>query len=367
MLRAGRGCRAGRLYQLKTIKQKSKIDSWISDGRRYANFGQIGQSPETTRTKRTLVNLINITSTTSELTKKQVPGFQLNFCLLNARSVNNKISEIKDYTIDKDVDLFAITESWLKADESSDFVSRDIAPNGYGFLHCPRPNGTGGGLAVLYKSTMKIELLKTPQSYKSFELMELLLHSFTPKTNMMIIYRPPPSSNNQLTPSLFFDEFSQLLERSVSSPGQLLLCRDFNFHAEDPSDHNTRKFLDLLHCFNLDVHNDHSSTHKDNHKLDLVIGRSDENLVADFHVHDPIISDHFAIHCKLNSDRPPNPKKTVSYRKLRSVNTNAFRQDILSSELLSTNSSDLTSLCSRYDDVISAIVDKHAPLVTFVY
>ena len=301
------------------------------------------------------------------MTKKQVSGSQLNFCLLNARSVNNKTLEIKDYSIDKDVDLFAITESWLKADESSDFVSRDIAPNRYGFLHCPRPNGTGGSLAVLYKSTMKIELLKTPQPYKSFELMELLLHSFTPKTNMMIIYRPPPSSNcnNQLTPSLFFDEFSQLLERSVSSPGQLLLCGDFNFHVEDPSDHNTRTFLDLLHCFNLDIYNhDHSSTLKDNHKLDLVIGRSDENLVADFHVHDRIISDHFAIHCKLNSDRPPNAKKTVSYRKLRSVNTDAFCQDILSSQLLSTNSSDLNSLCSTYDDLISAIVDKHAHLVT---
>ncbi|XP_068675919.1 protocadherin Fat 4-like [Montipora foliosa] len=309
-LRAGRGCRAGRSYQLKTIKQKidQEASTWFST------------------------------------------------CLLNARSVNNKTLQIKDYTIDKDVDLFAITESWLKADESSDFVSRDIALNGYGFLHCPRPNGTGGGLAVLYKSTIKIELLETPQPYKSFELMELLLHSFTPKTNMMIIYRPPPSSKNQLTPSLFFDEFSQLLERSVSSPGQLLLCGDFNFHEEDPSDHNTRKFLD--------VYNDHSSTNKDNQKLDLVIGRSDENLIADFHVHDPIISDHFAIHCKLNSDRPPNRKKTVSYRKLRSVNTDAFRQDILSSELVSTNSSDLNSLCSSYDDVISAIVDKHAPLVT---
>ena len=75
LLRAGRGFRAGRSYELKTIKQKSKIDSWISDGRRYANFGQIGRSPETTRTKRTIVKLINITSTTSELTKKQVPGF----------------------------------------------------------------------------------------------------------------------------------------------------------------------------------------------------------------------------------------------------------------------------------------------------
>ena len=101
--------------------------------------------------------------------------------------------------------------------------------------------------------------------------------------------------------------------------------------------------------------------HKDNHKFDLVIGGSDENLIADFHVHDPIISDNFAIHCNLNSDRLPNPKKTVPYRKVRSVNPDAFRQDILSSELLSTTFSDL---CSKYDDVISAIVDKHAPLVT---
>ena len=32
--------------------------------------------------------------------------------------------------------------------------------------------------------------------------------------------------------------------------------------------------------------------------------------------------------------------------------------------LFAKNSSDLNSLCSTYDDVISAIVDKHAPLVT---
>ena len=46
------------------------------------------------------------------------------------------------------------------------------------------------------------------------------------------------------------------------------------------------------------------------------------------------------------------------------MSTDSFRQDILSSELLSTNSLDLISLYGRYDDVISAIVDKHAPLVT---
>ena len=45
---------------------------------------------------------------------------------------------------------------------------------------------------------------------------------------------------------LFFDEFSMLLERLVSSPGNLLLNGDLNFHVNDPSDSTASQFLDLL-------------------------------------------------------------------------------------------------------------------------
>lgn len=35
-------------------------------------------------------------------------------CLLNARSVCNKPSYIHDFTIDNDVDILCLTETWLK-------------------------------------------------------------------------------------------------------------------------------------------------------------------------------------------------------------------------------------------------------------
>ena len=43
------------------------------------------------------------------------------------------------------------------------------------------------------------------------------------------------------------------------------------------------------------------STHNRGHTLDLVISRADESdLISGFHVEDPCISDHFAVHCSLS-------------------------------------------------------------------
>ena len=60
----------------------------------------------------------------------------------------------------------------------------------------------------------------------------------------------------------------------MSSPGYLLLAGDFNFHVNDPSDDTANKFLDLLNCFNLEVCNVYTLTHKNNNVLDLIITRS---------------------------------------------------------------------------------------------
>ena len=98
---------------------------------------------------------------------------------------------------------------------------------------------------------------------------------------------------------LFFYEFSMLLERLVFSPANLLLNGDSNFHVNDPSDSNSSQFLDLLNCFNLDICNLCTPTHKNNNVLVLIITRSGETSVSNLSVHDSVISDHFAVHCSL--------------------------------------------------------------------
>ena len=50
----------------------------------------------------------------------------LNFCLLNARSIINKTLQIKDFVVDKNIDILALTETWLKPDDRSDYTIRDI-------------------------------------------------------------------------------------------------------------------------------------------------------------------------------------------------------------------------------------------------
>ena len=69
----------------------------------------------------------------------------LDFCLLNARSICNKSRLINDFIADHNIDLFALSETWLRGDDSDLYYIRDICPDGYVFHHVPRLHTTGGG------------------------------------------------------------------------------------------------------------------------------------------------------------------------------------------------------------------------------
>jgi hypothetical protein len=77
--------------------------------------------------------------------------------------------------------------------ETSDYITRDICPKGYKFIHCPREYARGGGCGLLFKQNLKIKKSKT-RSYQSFELMELLLNVNSSTFRIVVIYRPPLSS-----------------------------------------------------------------------------------------------------------------------------------------------------------------------------
>ena len=59
------------------------------------------------------------------------------FAVLNTRSVRKKTLPVKDLVVDQDVDIFAITESWLSS-ESDEFIIRDLCLTGYEFHNVPR-------------------------------------------------------------------------------------------------------------------------------------------------------------------------------------------------------------------------------------
>jgi len=56
---------------------------------------------------------------------------------LNCRSVKNKALSICDHIISNNIDIMALTETWLGTDVDN-IVPGDLIPDGYDFYHVPR-------------------------------------------------------------------------------------------------------------------------------------------------------------------------------------------------------------------------------------
>ena len=77
------------------------------------------------------------------------------FGLINARSIRNKVDEIRSYSVDFDLDVCIVTEMWLKP--NSVFEVNIVVPEGYNIIihHFDRAESCGGGVAVISKLSYK--------------------------------------------------------------------------------------------------------------------------------------------------------------------------------------------------------------------
>ena len=65
--------------------------------------------------------------------------------------------------------------------------------------------------------------------------------------------------------------------------------------------------------------------------------------------------------CKINVAKPELEVKDVVFRQLKSINVDAFKNDIKVSELCSRDFTDLDELVSCYNATLTKLIDKHAP------
>jgi hypothetical protein len=66
------------------------------------------------------------------------------------------------------LDLLAITQTWLN-DYIGDVILRDVCPASYSAIHCPRISGIGGGVALLFRDSIRVSHLNVYFSPASFE------------------------------------------------------------------------------------------------------------------------------------------------------------------------------------------------------
>ena len=319
---------------------------------------EIKQKANITKTENVV---INVTVENTEESKN------LKVSCINARSVRNKADDIASHIIDENVDICAITETWLHAssDTKDKVILGNLTPPGFKLLHVPRTKSrnkaSGGGVAVIYRDHLKIQKQKTT-AFKSFECLEILLTTGAGCTRLAVIYRPPPGGKSGCPTSVFLDEFHQYIDGHSTTNGDLLLTGDFNFHVEDASNADTTKFKDLLFSLSLKQHIQ-DVTHDKGHVLDLVITRCHESMLHDIEVHPSSFSDHFPITFHLPWKRPRAPRKQVHLRKYKDIDLAALSEDIRNSPLVqSPPQEDVANLVNLYDNTLSCILEKHAPV-----
>lgn len=287
----------------------------------------------------------------------------LNFVHLNSRSATsisdsfNKPVLINELISDKSIDILALTETWLSPDTLPS-VLNSLTPKGYFILHQPRVQGRGGGIALIYRQSLNISKVDIP-SFPSFEAFCLNLSLANFSCTILTVYRSPSHSK-----STFLTEFSTLLESLISSPSELLITGDFNFHVDCPSDPNVSQLLSLFQTFDLTQFVSFP-THSSGHTLDLFITRSTSDLIADVDFSIQPFSDHYSIHSVLSvpsTGRLPRTSKLI--RSIRSIDPVAFSNDVFDSFLYSRPPTTLDSYEALFSSTMSTLLEKHAPLKT---
>jgi len=77
-----------------------------------------------------------------------------------------------------------------------------------------------------------------------------------------------------------------------------------------------------------------------------------------------LFSDHPALLFKLKTPRPPLKVGRVSFRKLRSIDKDAFifTNEVFNSELFQMNNDDPDELSALFDNTLRSLLDRQAPV-----
>ena len=105
-------------------------------------------------------------------------------------------------------------------------------------------------------------------------------------------------------------------------------------------------------------------THESGNTLALIITRQCDYLLANIPVTDCLFSDHFTLICDLTLDKPPLPKKKISFRKTKVADVNLVCDELSTTSLCTDSPDAMNDLVKCYNSTLSAVLDRHTPLNT---
>ena len=94
--------------------------------------------------------------------------------------------------------------------------------------------------------------------------------------------------------------------------------------------------------------------------MDLLITREMDTLISHTRILPDPLSDHQVVVCFINLPRPPATRITVTRRKTRDIDLDAFQKDICSG-FSKVSADDLDGVITVFDDTLRLLLNKYAP------
>ena len=272
--------------------------------------------------------------------------------LVNCRSLVYKISEIKYEIAQSHLDLLALTETWIRDDDT--LTETQICPPGYKAVSIPQLGWTGGGIALIHRDNLQVKR-DTTYSFQAMECtsLNLLLHS--KPLHLTIIYRPLGSNINT-----FASELMDVIETNINNKGIPIIIGDLNIHMNNPDSADTNTFLDSLDSLDL-TNRIQFPTHKSQNTIDLVISPRQSSIINSIsQCH--LFLDHYLINFQIQYTTTKPITKVIKFRKLNTINPQAFGRDVRIlldyHNLVNLSPSECLKL---YRTTLTTVLDTHAP------
>ena len=276
----------------------------------------------------------------------------LHSTLISCRSVVNKTQKLQLESVDNNLDLCILTETWIK--EGDTITPTKLCPSGYKSLSISRHDKIGSGITIVYKSKLNISIARG-QPFKIMESTCFSINTGNRLINLIAIYRPPDSNVLE-----FCNELTNLLETNINSNGELILLGDFNIAVSKSFDAQPATFLDILDSFNL-INKVDKPTHRLSNTLDLIIHDADSNIIPRIKV-DRIFSDHNIVLFDISTSCTITNSKVQVYRKFKDINHYAFMKDVEEFCLNTPPGPSLDDKTNHYYTMLQTTLDHHAPI-----
>ncbi|XP_061463050.1 uncharacterized protein LOC133375459 [Rhineura floridana] len=257
--------------------------------------------------------------------------------------------------MDEAADLACITETWVV--EQGGVSLSQLCPPGYLVQHHGRSEGRGGGVAVVYKSSISLTKHHV-HAITGLECLHLVLGQ-RDRLGILLVYRPPCCPMASLT------ELTEVVSEVLLRSPRLLVLGDVNIYAKATLSGAAQDFMDAMTTMGLSQRVS-GPTHTSGHTLDLVFttGHGDSDLDVGSLTSLPLSwSDHcllkFRLSVAFSLCKGGGPIKMVCPRRL--MNPNGF-QRALGDFPADRTGAPVEALANLWNAEMTRAVDTIAPV-----